>query len=84
MNQDQKSIFRVIFNFTEEKYKNTPPSNMFYRSLTKEYALEFCIKAFEDELKKNGFVGAKYKVEIFNSSIEEVDLYRKNGVRSVS
>ena len=64
-----------MFTFIEEKYANTPPSNIFLKAYTKTSAVAAAIKHFEEKLEASGFKGADYRVEAFPSTMNEAMLY---------
>jgi hypothetical protein len=73
--------YRCIFQFTDEKYKSTPASNIFVRDnrgTGKEKSLEYATKQFVDKLAENGMPDLAFKSEIFEVSAAEVEEYRQH------
>lgn len=73
-----RNIYRITILFTEEKYKDNKPSNIFLKASSIEEARLIASKAFEKELDLYNLTGAKYSVESALSCEEEVDNYKAN------
>ena len=71
-----KQVYRCILTFTEEKFKKTLPSNLFYRAETPELAAAAAISIFKEELVKNRIPNAKFRTEVYISSEEEIAQYK--------
>lgn len=75
------TYYRCTFQFTDDKYKDTPASNIFVsdpQSIGKEKSLQWATKQFKNKLMAAGFGHANFKSEIFQVSAEEVEDYRQH------
>lgn len=72
-----KSLFRCTIFMVEDKYKGTRPSNIFERADSKEIAAQAAAQMFDKQLRANGFGEVKVRVDVYPSSEEEVDLYKR-------
>lgn len=70
-----KQPYRATIFFTEDKYKDTPPSNIFLNAINEEMAKEGAQKAFEERLKTAGLSDAKFRIEVRLSSQSEITEY---------
>jgi hypothetical protein len=79
------TYYRCTFQFTDDKYKDTPASNIFVsdpKSIGREKSLAWAAKQFKDKTIAAGFGHANFKSEIFEVSAEEVEEYRQNKNRT--
>lgn len=77
--------FRCTFIFTEEKFKDTIPSNIFLRASNKETAILGSKDLWNKKLSEAGISKALYHQEVIEVSEEEVAEYtaaKVNGARS--
>ena len=72
-----KNLYRCEINFTDEEFKNTPASNIFFEANTAENAAVGAKEIFNKELIENKIEGANFTIEVFVSDQEEVEQYRK-------
>jgi hypothetical protein len=72
-----KNLYRCEINLTDEEFKNTPTSNIFFRADTAENAAVGAKELFNKALIENKIENAKFKIEVFLSSQEEVEQYRQ-------
>lgn len=70
-----KQPYRATFFFTEDKYKDTPPSNIFLNAISEDVAKENAIKVFQEHLKISGLSDAQFKMEVRLSSESEITEY---------
>jgi hypothetical protein len=70
-----KQPYRATIFFTEDKYKDTPPSNIFLNAISQEAATEGATKLFQKQLAANGLAGAQFKLEVRLSSETEITEY---------
>lgn len=78
-----KIIYRITIQFTEPRFKDVPPTNLFLSaddSSSKEEFIEYAESLFNDAQAKVGIVGAAYKSEIRLVSEEEVEEYKRNAI----
>lgn len=74
-----KQIFRCTIYLTEEKYKDTKPSNLFLRAENKDIAAKGAEQLYKEKIKENGFPeNIQMKIDVSLSSDEEVKLYLHN------
>jgi hypothetical protein len=71
----EKKLFRCSIFFTDQKYKDTPPSNAFVKAETKEQAAEFAVYSYHQELIKNGYPKVEVRVDVNPSSQSEVEAF---------
>jgi len=72
-----KTLYRCEINLTDEEFKNTRPSNIFFRAESAENAAIGAKELFNKELLKNKIEGANFTIEVFLSTQEEVEEYRQ-------
>jgi hypothetical protein len=73
--------YRCTFQFTDDKYKDTPASNIFVRDTAnsgKDKSLQWATEQFKSKTIAAGFGHANFKSEIFEVSPEEVEEYRQH------
>lgn len=76
--EEDVKTYRCIFYFTEDKYKDTPPSNIFVHETSKDKAGNGSLAIFKEALKSYGLPDAKFRQEVYLSSEEEMIEYKKN------
>jgi len=70
-----KQPYRATIFFTDDKYKDTPASNIFLNAISEESALKGATETFQQQLAVNGLSDAKCKIEVRLSSQSEITEY---------
>lgn len=73
-----KYIYRITYQLLGEKYKHTPPSNIFLRAFNLEHARSDGDGCFKKQLAQYGIADADFKMEVRLSCQSEVDAYVAN------
>lgn len=72
---NMKNIYRCTIFLTEEKYKTTPPSNIFLKAESRELAAKGAAQLYDQALVANGRPKTQVRIDVIESSNEEAELY---------